>query len=278
MPKLPYMYAHLAWPEIQQAVDDNRVILLPVGAIEQHGPHLPLETDVIGPREICEEVGRRSPEDVLVMPAVPYGYTHHVMDFPGTINVSWDHFIHYVLDITKSLAYHGFKRIAIVNGHGSNHHLLELVGRQTNLLTDATCATFTWNQLSNHVVEEVRTSPYPGGVGHACEMETSVLMHVTPDLVIGEAIKDELPPHDEFWWIDSSAGAGPVTINEWTTTYSQSGTVGSPEHATAEKGEKIFEETVVQLGKFVKHFRTRPDTVRTKMQRPEPEGALPFFS
>ena len=76
---------------------------------------------------------------MLVLPIVAYGYTGHVMDFPGTINNDFEHFMHHVLDITKSLAYHGFKKIMLLNGHGSNMPNLDLVARRTNLETDAEC-------------------------------------------------------------------------------------------------------------------------------------------
>ena len=79
------------------------------------------------------------PDKMLVLPIVAYGYTGHVMDFPGTINNDFEHFMHHVLDITKSLAYHGFKKIILLNGHGSNMPNLDLVARRTNLETDAEC-------------------------------------------------------------------------------------------------------------------------------------------
>src|SRR6185295_3531602 len=96
-----YRYEKLTWPEIDDAVELGKVCIVPCGAVEQHGPHLPLDVD-------------------LVCPTVCYGYTGHVMDFPGTINNDFEHFQHHVLDITRSLAYHGFKKIVLLNGHGSN--------------------------------------------------------------------------------------------------------------------------------------------------------------
>ncbi len=278
-PLEPYVYADRTWPEINEAVRENRVILLPVGATEQHGPHLPLEIDVITPTEICMEAGRRAPDEVLVMPSVPYGYTHHVMDFPGTINIAWDHFVHYVLDITKSLAHHGFRRIVIVNGHGSNEHLLELVGRQTNLLTEATCATLIWTSLVREEFGAVRESVFPGGTAHACELETSMQLHLRPESVRTDLIRDELAsfldPPNEFQWVDLM-GAGPVTVNEWTSTYSKSGTIGQAELGTAEKGEVAFEAAVERLVRLVRWMRERPDQVREPLQDPAPTSPLPF--
>src|SRR5215472_7981476 len=80
-------YDALTWPEINEAVALKKVVVLPIGATEQHGPHLPLETDTRQVRALSLEAASRSPEDMLVLPEVAYGYTHHVMDFPGTVNV-----------------------------------------------------------------------------------------------------------------------------------------------------------------------------------------------
>ena len=96
--------------------------------------------------KIARGAGRLVPDKLLVLPTVCYGYTGHVMDFPGTINNDFEHFMHHVLDITKSLAYHGFKKILLLNGHGSNMPNLDLVARRTNLETDAECICTAWWQ------------------------------------------------------------------------------------------------------------------------------------
>ena len=122
-----YRYEKLTWPEINDAVDLGKVCVVPCGAVEQHGPHLPLDVDLVCPTGIAAGAGRTIPDKMLVLPVVAYGYTGHVMDFPGTINNDFEHFMHHVLDITKSLAYHGFKKILLLNGHGSNMPNLDLV-------------------------------------------------------------------------------------------------------------------------------------------------------
>ena len=139
-----WRYEKLTWPEINDAVDLGKVCVLPCSAVEQHGPHLPLDVDVICPTEIARGAGRIIPEKMLLLPTHCYGYTGHVMDFPGTINTHFEHFMDGVLDITKSLAYHGFKKIILLNGHGSNWPNLDLVARRTNLETDAECVPICW--------------------------------------------------------------------------------------------------------------------------------------
>ena len=92
-----YMYADLTWPEVNEAVEMGKVILLPVGSIEQHGRHLPLDCDLFLAWSCCVEAGRRLPEKILVAPGIPYGYIIHAMDFPGTVHVGHNHFLGYCL-------------------------------------------------------------------------------------------------------------------------------------------------------------------------------------
>src|SRR4029079_10123937 len=127
-----YRYEKLTWPDINDAVEEGQVCILPCGAVEQHGPHLPLDVDLVCPTGIATGAGKLIPDKMLVLPVVTYGYTGHVMDFPGTINQHYTHFIDHVLDITKSLAYHGFKKVVLLNGHGSNMPNLAIVARRTD--------------------------------------------------------------------------------------------------------------------------------------------------
>src|SRR3982751_5065882 len=164
-----YRYEKLTWPEINDAVDMGKVCVLPCGAVEQHGPHLPLDVDLVCPGGIARGAGQQIPDKMLVLPIVAYGYTGHVMDFPGTINNDFEHFMHHVLDITKSLAYHGFKKIILLNGHGSNMPNLDLVARRTNLETDAECVLAAWWNLltvDKTFLPRWRESHY-GSIGNA---------------------------------------------------------------------------------------------------------------
>ena len=161
-----HRYEKLTWPEINDAVELGKVCIVPCGAVEQHGPHLPLDVDLVCPTGIAHGAGREIPDKLLVLPIVAYGYTGHVMDFPGTINNDFEHFMHHVLDITKSLAYHGFKKIVLLNGHGSNMPNLDLVARRTNLETDAECVLAAWWNLltvDKEFLPRWRQSKFPGG-------------------------------------------------------------------------------------------------------------------
>ncbi|MEO6907528.1 MAG: creatininase family protein [Abditibacteriaceae bacterium] len=177
MPKAPpYLYAKLTWPEINDAIAAEKVCVIPVGSIEQHGPHLPLDVDCVCPTGVAMHAAELIPDKVLILPTIPHGYTGHVMDFPGTINHHYEHFIQSVLDVVKSLAYHGFKKIILLNGHGSNMPNLDLVARRANLETDAECCLTMWTDLLKvdpKFMPSWRESYFPGGCAHACELETS---------------------------------------------------------------------------------------------------------
>ena len=188
-----YRYEKLTWPEINDAVELGKVCIVPCGAVEQHGPHLPLDVDLVCPTGIARGAGRQVPDKMLVLPIVAYGYTGHVMDFPGTINNDFEHFMHHVLDITKSLAYHGFKKIILLNGHGSNMPNLDLVARRTNLETDAECVLAAWWNLltvDKEFLPRWRQSKFPGGCAHACELETSLYLYLDGDNVRKDQIKN----------------------------------------------------------------------------------------
>src|SRR5256885_2723685 len=187
-----FRYEKLTWPEINDAIDLGKVCIVPCGAVVQHGAHLPLDVDIVCPTEIARGAGALVPEKMLVLPTVGYGYTGHVMDFPGTINVHFAHFIEHTLDITKSLAYRGFKKIVLLNGHGSNMPNLDLASRRANLETDAECVLAAWWQLltvDKNFLPRWRQSKFPGGCSHACELETSLYLYLDGDNVRKDRIK-----------------------------------------------------------------------------------------
>ncbi len=277
-----FRYEKLTWPEINDAIDLRKVCIVPCGAVEQHGHHLPLDVDMICPTQIAYGAGRLLPEQILVLPTVCYGYTGHVMDFPGTINNHFEHFIDHVLDITKSLAYHGFKKILFLNGHGSNMPNLDLVARRTNLETDAECILAGWWNLltvDKTFLPNWRKSKFPGGCAHACELETSLYMHLDGGNVRTELIRSDIisfnAENNEFNWVDLFA-AGPATLISWTSSYSQTGVLGEAELATAEKGRQVYEEAVKQLARFIKWFRDRPVDQRRDQHRRPPTMPMPW--
>src|SRR5881628_250685 len=109
-----FRYEKLTWPEINDAIEMRKVCIVPCGAVEQHGHHLPLDVDIVCPTEIARGVGRLIPDKLLILPTVCYGYTGHVMDFPGTINNHFEHLVDHVLEMVIDLTDQIFKIVVLV--------------------------------------------------------------------------------------------------------------------------------------------------------------------
>jgi creatinine amidohydrolase len=204
------------------------------------------------------------------------------MDFPGTINSNYTTFMEHVLDVTRSLAYHGFKKIILLNGHGSNMPNLDLVARRTNLETDAECLVIAWWNLltvDRKFLPSWRESKFPGGCAHACELETSLYLYLDEDNVRKDKIKSDVISFNEeqnpFNWVDLFA-AGPATVISWTSSYTGSGVLGEAALATKEKGERVYHEAVKQLCSFVNYFHPRPKDARTELHRKPPTIPIPW--
>ena len=126
-------YGHLMWENLRDA-DKHRVAILNVPAGEDHGPYMPLDTETVLGMAVAEGVARAAPDEVVVMPPVLYGFNEHQKDFTGAIWSQAKTLFAFVTVITKSRAYHGFRRILLLNFLGSNHPVLDLAARALPVL------------------------------------------------------------------------------------------------------------------------------------------------
>jgi creatinine amidohydrolase len=253
--RVKYYYQHYTWQEIPELVRKQPVVVLPVGSVEDHGLHLPLDVDnfIIG--SIVEEAARRLDGEMLLLPPVPYGFETHHMDLPGTIDIRMENMLNFVLDITRSVAHHGFNRILLADGHGSNMPILDLVARRTNLETDALCGAFIWPSLAKETIEQIRESEKPGGMAHACELETSLYLYLDPARVQMDKAKKEIGiSPTRFIWMDLLMSSPVLLMDRWTR-FSKTGVAGDPTLATAEKGKQVFEAVVTALIDLVREFK-----------------------
>ena len=253
-----YRYEEFTWPEITEAVAQNRVAVLPVGTIEQHGPHLPLITDVLTATEMSRRAVAQIPAEAVLMPPVFYAFNEHHLDFPGTISVRGETFVQYVTDIGRSLAHHGFKKILLVNGHGSNVPYLDIAARNITIETQAIAAMIPWwNLVPKDLFKELRESEFPGGMAHGCELETSVLLYLRGDLVqMDKAEKDMPVQRSEYFYWDLQAPS-PVFFQEFFSRYSRTGTLGDPTKASVEKGDRFVAAVVKRLVDLIRELRQR---------------------
>lgn len=265
-----YMYGEMTWPQIRAAAAEERVAVIPVATVEDHGPHLPVDTDVRLCYAACERAVAQMPERAILIPPVIHGYSPHHMDFPGPITIGWDTFIRYCLDVCKSLVAHGFRRILLVNGHGSNTPFVDIIARLTVVETGALAAAVNyWNAPGVHAVAEaLRESDKLGGMNHACEFETSVYLALRPDLVdMSQAVREIGHHPTKNYWTDLVGGDGPLAMMEHWSTLSRTGVMGDPTKATAAKGEKLLAAAASGIVELVDELRARRTAQRVDHHR-----------
>jgi creatinine amidohydrolase len=252
----PLEYGRLSWPEVQRAADESRVPIVPIGTLEDHGRHLPIDTDVTLVEAICRGAAQALPDETVLLPPVVHGYSPHHMDFPGTITISWDTFCRYCTDVAVSLVRHGFRRVLLVNGHGSNQNLVEMAARLATVAEPQSLVAASFyltGPAGAAVIGEVRESSR-GGMAHACELETSLYLHLDPDAVDMSLATDERGyPETEHAWLDWSDG--PLKMMPWWSSFSESGVQGDATMATAEKGRKLYDAAVQEVASFVRELR-----------------------
>ena len=254
-----YRYNRLTWAEMNEAIAMQKVVILPTAATEDHGHHLPLDVDTFLTESVCLEVGRQAPDRVLVLPTVSYGLNLHHVDFPGGIHIEPEVFIAFCLNITKSVAYHGFEKILIVNGHGSNTPLVDLVARKTVLTTSSLCAAVNYYSLARDAFNQVKDTAV---MAHADEFETSLYLYLAPERVQMDKASAGNDVVGKYMTSDSTPGY-PVRFYDYWGRWTQLGVHGDPTAATAEKGKTIFEAAVSALIELVDEWRAWPIAERS---------------
>jgi creatinine amidohydrolase len=264
-------YRDMTWPEVNEAVEARRVVVIPVGAIEQHGPHLPIDTDNLVVERVADEAARRASDVILCAPIIHYGFNEHNMDFPGTISIDIETLTEFAVQVGQSFARQGFRRIVYLNGHGSNSPVYNLVARRVTNMGDALAASIDWWMLAWPTVKEV-CEGFPESVDHACEWETSVYQHLRPELVDATAIRDEvaLEKGGPSWLYPNVAGGVSVHFMNTWSRMSDSGVNGRPSLATAAKGKAIVEAAIDALVTVAREFRDMPLRPRTVLTRTIP--------
>ncbi len=233
----------LNWSEVDNLSRDLPV-LVPVAAVEQHGRHLPVYTDSMLLGEVVRRVELELGKRILTAPLMWWGNSHHHMDFAGTLSASPRVYLDLLNDLTENLLAHGFKRIVFLNGHGGNstpgkQAIFEVRqrhrSRQDLLLLFATY----WDSANPNAgrPDLVQTQ-----MGHACEWETSMIMRIAPQLVKDITTLEEVP----FGFAFEPAYRGWITKDRTVP-----GHIGSPQLASAEKGEYLFQTFTAGVIKFL---------------------------
>jgi creatinine amidohydrolase len=257
-------YQKLTSPEIKAAAERDTLILIPVGQVEEHGPHLPLECDCIiateTARVVAEQISSEIP--VLVLPTVWTAYSvRQVARWPGLITFGEpEPMIQMMYDIMASLIRDGFRKIILVNAHGNNPAILELACRKIGSDFNVFPAVTFVLAMSKEVGPKVRRSDPGGCGGHAGEEETALLLHLTPELVHMDRATEEdtvryqtrFFPGDVYSTIPNRVGG--IYWSTWGVFESKTGVYGDPTAATAETGRALFDEIVRNYLEFLREY------------------------
>lgn len=247
----------LTWEEVREHLAADDVILLPVGSTEQHGPHLPLGTDSLTAIGLAVDAALAA--GALVAPPLWYGWSPHHLAYPGSITLVPENLTAIVTDIGRSLAYHGFGRLVIVNGH-REANLAPLRLAQTRLANQTGQAVVIVDPyyFGASVAAEIRESS-PGGIGHADELETGHLLHLRPDLVHMARAVRRMPDERRFFssdpYVPGDRAFAASSVDEYGRQTAPSGVTGDPLPATAAKGRRYHERLVLSLVALIDDLR-----------------------
>lgn len=245
------------WPELKEAAADDALIILPMGTIEEHGKHLPVETDA----RIAEAFGEAIAEEVkdelpvLVLPTIWSGYSAKEMSrWPGTIRVRTRVVMDMVFDIISSIIEMGFSKIMILDCHGHHSGLLKTVSREISDEYGVYIGITSPAVFSKDEYVKIRKSDQGGSI-HGGEWETSLMLYLT-DLVAEDEYtdKDIMKYHSDFIAGDNFSGSQQVTWSTWGIQRSKTGIYGDPTPSSKETGEKIFKAALENYRKFIKEF------------------------
>jgi creatinine amidohydrolase len=240
----------------------DRIAVLPLGAIEQHGPHLAVSTDTDIISRLASTAEQLLPNDILVCPTFPFGSSHHHLAFGGTLSISSLLYTQLITELVDSLLSSGFRRIVLLNGHGGNinpvRQALAILSSKHDRLLKPNIVLATYWELASNIFNGAPPMESPA-LSHACEYETSLMLHLFPERVFMEHVKRANRPKSNGFipWEDDEPYRG-VSMIKQTEYISNNGSSGEPQLASAEKGEHLFNHALDALAEFIKSFKTWP--------------------
>jgi creatinine amidohydrolase len=240
---LDIRWDHLKAHELRALAAEQAIVVVPVAAIEQHGPHLPVVVDSLLCTAVAERAARRlaGRRPVVVAPTVWSGLSEHHMTFGGTITLDFATFCALLRCICRSLQRHGFERVLLLNGHGGNEAALRVAVEQLTGELDLALATATYWQLAAEPFRAILERQ--SGVLHGCEAETSMVMALRPELVDAGRFEDARTIEND----------GAPSAYRWRSLAERtaSGALGDPTAASAAKGERLLEAAAAALAELL---------------------------
>ena len=246
-----YLWGELTWPEIEERVKAVDVALLPVGSIEQHGPHLPVDTDAFDAEYLARRIAEAcSDPKPLVLPLVPYGVSYEHEEFPGTVGIDNDTLARLVREIGLSAARNGINKLVIINGHGGNDPALNFAAQA--ITRDARIfVCVDTGETSDFDIRSLTETPNDI---HAGEIETSTSLSVRPELVRMDRAVRSIPRFSNRY-LDFTSKRG-VSWYLYTKRISESGIIGDPTVASREKGDRCWSLMIAHLVSLVEDLKS----------------------
>src|SRR5512141_2805285 len=235
----------------------GKVILMPIGHTEQHGLHLPLSVDTYIIEAIAQGTAKQPPTRAYTLPVMPYGVSTHSPSFAGTLSAGGRSFEDFWLGVIDVLVGRGFDRFYLMSGHGGNTsflvNIVKYAGERYRRIFCAPAFLHTSGTIGAAALEKYRASPI-GGMGHACELETSFMLHLKPELCHMERVVDEIDfiatPSYYMDWIEG----GSLVANPPSDDDTRTGAYGAGSHATAEKGRLWLEAAIEEKAQHVEQI------------------------
>jgi creatinine amidohydrolase len=240
--------------------DRHKVLIIPIGHTEQHGYHLPMSTDTLIIDAIARGIVASIPEQAARLPVMPYGVSTHRQAFAGTLNAGGRAFEDFWLGVIDTLVNQGFDRMYLLSGHGGNcSFLVNVIKYAGERHRRIFCAT-SWLYLSGPSgVEALQTRRRSeiGGMGHACELETSLILHLRPELVHMERAVDETDfINTPAYYMDWVEGGALIANPPWDDD-TQTGAYGAGSLASAENGQFWLETAITEKISHVFEIHTQ---------------------
>lgn len=236
---MQYEWRKLRADQLREQARRNAIVILPIASLEQHGPHLPVEVDSILGETVAARTAAKvqaKGQPVLVLPVIWTGLSEHHMTFGGTVTLDNAAFAAMIEGVVRSVLRLGFRRIVLLNAHGGNENALRTITDDLTPKLGVPIVQFTyWYAAAVAIARILETQ---GGLSHACEAETSMMMAIRPELVATDRIP--LAKVNRTPDMTDVVGGG-VYMWRNIASRSASGVLGNPEAASAEKGRRLFD-------------------------------------
>jgi creatinine amidohydrolase len=248
-------YGERIWTQTEGQTE--RVVVVPLGSLEQHGHHLPMLTDSMIGAEIVRRAETELGEAALFTPMLWIGASDHHLGFEGTLSLNNDLYVAVLVDILESLIGAGYRRILLLNAHGGNIMPGRMAMYDVQLRhldkPDLWISLATWFTIAAEQIAAIEELDQKA-VTHACELETSMILRLRPELVDLNAARGTTIPFESAFYVPDFGAPSRVDVARSFNQLSVTGAFGHPEKATAAKGELLFTTAVREVVAFVREF------------------------